>query len=60
MNIVSVKHGSGAIVLSKERLKIFDNFEMTNSLVTQKDRILEKMDQQELMLKELRGMVSIY
>ncbi len=61
MNIVSVKHGSGAIVLSKEKAQDFlDNFEMTNSLVTQKDRILEKMDQQELMLKELRGMVSIY
>ena len=61
MNIVSVKHGSGAIVLSKEKAQDFlDNFEMTNSLVTQKDRILEKLDQQELMLKELRGMVSIY
>ncbi|MGQ7341281.1 TrkA C-terminal domain-containing protein [Streptococcus suis] len=61
MNIVSVKHGSGAIVLSKEKAQDFlDNFELTNSLVTQKDRILEKMDQQELMLKELRGMVSIY
>lgn len=61
LNIVSVKHGSGAIVLSKEKAQDFlDNFEMTNSLVTQKDRILEKMDQQELMLKELRGMVSIY
>lgn len=61
LNIVSIKHGSGAIVLSKEKAQDFlDNFEMTNSLVTQKDRILEKMDQQELMLKELRGMVSIY
>src|SRR5574344_843290 len=61
LNIVSVKHGSGAIVLSKEKAQDFlDNFEMTNSLVTQKDRILEKLDQQELMLKELRGMVSIY
>ncbi|WP_312248449.1 GntR family transcriptional regulator [Streptococcus parasuis] len=61
MNIVSVKHGSGAIVLSKEKAQDFlDNFELTNSLVTQKDRIFEKMDQQELMLKELRGMVSIY
>ena len=61
LHIVSVKHGSGAIVLSKEKAHDFiDNFEMTSSLNSQKDRILEKMDQQENMLKELRGLVSVY
>lgn len=61
LHIVSVKHGSGAIVLSKERAADFlENFEMTHSLQVQKERIIEKIDEQERELNELRGLVSVF
>lgn len=61
LHIVSVKHGSGAIVLSKEKaIDFLENFEMTNSLDTQKDRILQKISDQEKDLQELKGLVSVY
>lgn len=61
LHIVSVKHGSGAIVLSKEKaIDFLENFEMTNSLNTQKDRILQKISDQEKNLQELKGLVSVY
>ncbi|RRD31323.1 GntR family transcriptional regulator [Streptococcus minor] len=61
MHIVSVKHGSGAIILSKEKaIDFLENFEMTNSLDTQKDRILQKISDQEKELRELKGLVTVY
>ncbi|MBM7635427.1 TrkA C-terminal domain-containing protein [Streptococcus saliviloxodontae] len=61
LHIVSIKHGSGATVLSKERANEFlENFEATHSLNNQKDKILDKLDQQDLLMKELRGMVTVY
>lgn len=61
LHIVSVKHGSGAIVLSKQKaIDFLENFEMTNSLDAQKDRILHKINDQERDLKELKGLVSVY
>lgn len=61
LHIISVKHGSGAIVLSKEKAHDFvENFEMTSSLHSQKDKIIQKIEEQERELKELRGLVDVY
>lgn len=61
LNILSIKHGSGAIILSKEKANDFlENFNATSSLDTQKDQILQKIDDQEKVLKELKGLVSVY
>ncbi|MGT2756924.1 TrkA C-terminal domain-containing protein [Streptococcus ovuberis] len=61
LHIVNLKHGSGAVVLSKEKaIEFIEDFESTNDIETQKKRILEKIDEQELQLKELKGLVSVY
>jgi K+/H+ antiporter YhaU regulatory subunit KhtT len=61
LHIVSVKHGSGAIVLSKEKaIDFLENFEMTSSLNNQKDRILQKISEQEKDLQELKNLVTVY
>ncbi len=61
LHIVSIKHGSGVIILSKEKVNNFlEHFEKTSSLDSQKNKILQKISEQEKNLKELKGLVSIY
>lgn len=61
LHIVSIKHGSGAVVISKEKaIDFLEDFESTNDMETQKARILAKIDEQELQLRELKGLVSVY
>lgn len=61
LHIVSIKHGSGVIILSKEKANNFlEHFEKTSSLDSQKNKILQKISEQEKNLKELKGLVSIY
>lgn len=61
LHIVNLKHGSGAVVLSKEKaVEFLENFEQTNDIETQKNRILQKIEEQESQLSELKGLVSVY
>lgn len=61
LHIVSIKHGSGVIILSKEKANNFlEHFEKTSSSDSQKNKILQKISEQEKNLKELKGLVSIY
>ncbi|WP_156008577.1 TrkA C-terminal domain-containing protein [Streptococcus ruminantium] len=61
LHIVTLKQGSGATILSKERaIEFLDDFESTNDIETQKNNILEQIKEQERHLKKLSGLVSIY
>ncbi|AND78610.1 TrkA C-terminal domain-containing protein [Streptococcus pantholopis] len=61
LHIVALKHGSGAIVLSKEKaIEFVEDFDNTNDIEIQKERILKKIDEQEKNLLELKGLVSVY
>lgn len=61
LHIVNLKHGSGAVVTSKERaIEFLEDFEQTNDIETQKNRILKHIEQQEFELQELKGLVSVY
>ncbi|MFC3927217.1 TrkA C-terminal domain-containing protein [Streptococcus caprae] len=61
LHIVNLKHGSGAVVISKEKaIEFLEDFESTNDIETQKNRILKKIDEQELHLRELKGLVAVY
>ena len=61
LHIVSLKHGSGAVVLSKEKaIEFVEEFDSTNDAETQKERILKKIEDQEKSLLELKGLVSVY
>lgn len=61
LHIVSLKQGSGATILSKEKaIEFLDDFENTNDIETQKHNILQQIKEQEEQLKKLAGLVSVY
>lgn len=54
LHIVTLKQGSGATILSKERaIEFLDDFESTNDIETQKNNILEQIKEQERHLKKI-------
>lgn len=61
MHIVSLKHGSGAIVLSKEKAEDFlKNYESTHSIAMIKNKIRENIKKQVDELESLTDLVDEY
>lgn len=61
MQIVSLKHGSGAIVLSKEKAEEFlNNYEATHSIAVIKHKIRENIKKQVEELEDLSDLVDEY
>lgn len=61
MQIVSLKHGSGAIVLSKEKAEEFlNNYEATHSIAVIKHKIRENIKKQVDELEDLSDLVDEY
>ncbi len=61
MHIVSLKHGSGAIVLSKEKAEDFlKNYESTHSTAMIKNKIRENIKKQVDELESLTDLVDEY
>lgn len=59
MKIVSLKHGSGAIVLSKEKaIQFLEQYEMTHSIAVIKENIRETIKSQQAAFETLSGLVN--